>query len=91
MGKVFKRCHSDEDVKFWAEVYTELNMTLSEIEEELKISHSTLWWCFIHRLPGIDYKLYEAVLEEISKNKTCKRCAKSKRSRTNEKVFQEIS
>ena len=81
MGRIFKRCHSDEDVKFWAEVYTELNMTLQEIEEELHISHSTLWWCFIHRLPGIDYRLYEAVLDEISKNKRHGRSARARDSR----------
>ena len=61
--------HTDEDVKFWAEVYTQLGITLEEIEKELGISHSTTWWCFTHRLPFIDYDLYEEVLSMIVEHK----------------------
>lgn len=65
--------HSDEDVKFWAQVYVELGMSLEELEKELGISHSTTWWCFIHRLPTIDYGLYEDTMKMISyhKHKGC--------------------
>lgn len=31
-----KQRHSDDDVKFWAKVFTELDITLEEIESELK-------------------------------------------------------
>lgn len=61
-----KQRHSDDDVKFWAEVFTELDITLEEIESELKIPHSTTSWCFIHRLPHIDYDLYERTMNMIN-------------------------
>ena len=64
-GKVYHTKHSDEDVKFWAEVYTQLDVTLDEIEEAYAVSHSTTYWCFVHRLPEIDYALYEATMAMI--------------------------
>lgn len=61
-----KQRHSDEDVKFWAEVFTELNITLKEIETQLGISHSTVWWGFMHRLLHIDYDLYEKTMRLLN-------------------------
>lgn len=69
MKSVTKLKHSDEDVKFWAEVYTELGITLEEIEREMAISHSTTYWCFVHRLPGIDYNLYKKAMDMMAYNK----------------------
>jgi len=57
--------HSDEDVKFWAEVYTQLDVSLDEIEAAYAVSHSTTWWCFVHRLPDIDYELYKETMAMI--------------------------
>lgn len=51
-----------------AELFTELNVTLDYIEKELAIPHSTASWCFIHRLPYIDYELYTKTMELINKH-----------------------
>lgn len=71
--KIHHQKHSDEDVKFWAEVYTELGITLEEIEQELGISHSTTWWCFMHRLADIDYNLYKDVMLTMTQHKASKK------------------
>ena len=72
MHKGYKR-HSDEDVIFWAETYTELGMTLEELEKELGISHSTAFWCFVNRLPYINSTLYQEVAKTLDINKHNKR------------------
>lgn len=77
MKGVTKIKHSDEDVRFWAEVYTELNITLEEIEKEMAISHSTTYWCFVHRLPYIDYDLYKKTMERMINNRH-NRCNRNK-------------
>lgn len=71
--KIYHKKHSDEDVKFWAEVYTELGITLDEIEQELGISHSTTWWCFMHRLSDIDHDLYVNVMNMLATHKSLKK------------------
>lgn len=72
-ARIYHKRHSDEDVKFWAEVYTELGITLEEIEQELGISHSTAWWCFMHRLADIDYDLYKEVMFTMTQHKSSKK------------------
>ena len=62
--------HSDEDVKYWAEVYTQLDVSLDEIEAAYAVSHSTAWWCFVHRLPDIDYELYLVTMDMIKAHKS---------------------
>lgn len=52
---------SDDQVLEWAKIYIESKMSLDKMEKILSIPHSTLWWCFINRLPGIDYKLFRVV------------------------------
>lgn len=61
--------HSDEDVRVWAGIFVELGITLTELEEELEISHSTTWWCFVHRLPEIDMGLYNSVMDLLSQHR----------------------
>lgn len=43
--------------------------TLDELEQELKVSHSTLWWNFMHRLPKLNSALYADVVEMIAIHK----------------------
>lgn len=75
---VYYRRHPDEDVKFWAEVYTQLDVSLTEIEEAYAVSHSTVWWCFVHRLPYIDYELYQVTMKMIKDHRHRHRSGKRK-------------
>ncbi len=52
---------SDNQVLEWAKIYIESKISLDNMEKILFIPHSTLWWCFINRLPRIDYKLFRIV------------------------------
>lgn len=58
---------SDDEVLYWARQYLQPRTTLFILENDIAISHSTLWWCFIHRLPGIDYKLFRNVDAKLGK------------------------
>lgn len=60
---------SDDDVRTWAELYVEKAATLEQLEDTLKVSHSTLWWCFMNRLPAIDSGLAQEVYHRISLNR----------------------
>ena len=59
---------SDETVISWADLFTSRRITLMEMEVLLKVSHSTLWWCFTHRLPHIDMERFDKVLECLTVN-----------------------
>lgn len=69
MRKRSYRWH-DKDVKKWARAYTrKRSETLATLESSLGVSHSTLWWCFVHRLEGIDEGLYVKAMDHIVENK----------------------
>ena len=60
---------SDCEVLKWANMYvSKTKCTLMYIESMIGVSHSTLWWCFTHRLPNIDYNIYEQVMNRIYYN-----------------------
>lgn len=67
-----KRRWHDKDVLEWAEIYVGTCKTLETLEAELKVSHSTLWWNFMHRLPHLDSTLYANVIEMIAIHKEIK-------------------
>jgi len=67
MGRKIR--HSDKDVKFWAEIYTGLGITLEEIEKRYGVSHSTTFRCFVHRLPYIDDTLYMATMKLMNEHR----------------------
>ena len=61
---------SDKDVATWARAYTrKKSETLMTLEDTLRISHSTLWWCFQHRLGEINTRLYLITMEKLDTNK----------------------
>lgn len=60
---------TDKEVVSWAHEYIQNNETLFTVEERLGVSHSTLWWCFCHRLFGIDSALYHEVMNKVGINK----------------------
>lgn len=61
---------TDKDVERWAKKYTSTKkMTLFSLEERIAVCHSTLWWCFTHRLEDINPDLYDVVIEKLSINK----------------------
>lgn len=60
----------DRDVIKWAKAYTkEKSETLESLELSLEVSHSTLWWCFQHRLGNIDEKLYLKAMKKLDFNR----------------------
>lgn len=71
--KVYKRRWSDKEVLEWAGMYVGTCKTLNVLEQELNVSHSTLWWNFMHRLPKLNAMLYLDVLEMIEIHKEIKK------------------
>lgn len=67
MGKSYK--WHDEEIWRWGVLYVENRVTLNKLEEILSVSHSTLWWCFEHRLADIDKGLYNAVQKKLRANR----------------------
>lgn len=66
-----KKCHirwTDKEVLEWATEYVNTKSTIEELEEKLKVSHSTISWNFIHRLPRLDRELYELVMLTMEAN-----------------------
>lgn len=61
--------HSDRDIAKWARYYRDNTVTLMELEDLIDVQHSTIWWCFMNRLPLFDIPLYDAVCEKIDWNK----------------------
>lgn len=58
MGYKIKRW-SNEEIVSWAELYTRnRTTTLMDLEGSIGVSHSTIWWCFTHRLESINEDLY---------------------------------
>ena len=45
--------YDDDEVVEWADYYINLGFSLQELEQLLEVSHSTIWWCFMNRLPHI--------------------------------------
>lgn len=70
--KVYKRKWSDKEVLEWAEIYVSTCKTLNVLEQDLNVSHSTLWWNFMHRLPRLNSALYADVVEMIEIHKNMK-------------------
>ena len=63
---------SDKHVVRWAKIYRTNQITLMEMERAFNVSHSTIWWCFQNRLPQLDVRLYDQVLESIDYHKRFK-------------------
>ena len=58
----------DKQIVSWAKKYRKGKITLMDMESQLNVSHSTIWWCFQHRLPQLDTSLYCEVLERLDYN-----------------------
>ena len=58
---------SDKEVVSWAKKYNRPKASLMILEEEIGVSHATLWWCFTHRLEGIDSELFDVVNEKLKR------------------------
>lgn len=61
MKGVSKQRWSDEDVLNWADLFIDTFKPLVTLEKELGVSHSTIWWNFMHRLEYLDQSKYEDV------------------------------
>ena len=60
---------TNRQVLSWARYYVSNVVTLVDMENQLGVSHSTLWWCFQNRLPLLDVQLYSKVIEKLDYNK----------------------
>ena len=69
MGRQSYYYWADRDVTTWAKAYTKKGETLESLELSLGVSHSTLWWCFQHRLGNINEKLYLKTLKKLDFNR----------------------
>lgn len=58
---------SDKEVVLWAKKYKHPKSRLLILEEQIGVSHSTLWWCFTHRLQRIDYDLFVIVGNKLKR------------------------
>ena len=60
---------SDDEVIAWAEEYINTECPLDELEENIGVPHSTLWWNFTHRLERLDPDLADLVQLTFEANK----------------------
>lgn len=60
---------TDKEVKGWARKYLKKRETLMTLEQSIDVPHSTLWWCFVHRLEGVDPELYDSVTVKLEANR----------------------
>ena len=60
---------TDDDVVQWATHYLNWGFTFMDMEKLLKVSHSTIWWCLVNRLPKVRPDLSEPVKSQISQHK----------------------
>lgn len=60
---------TDKEVKGWARKYMVKRATLNSLEASIGVAHSTLWWCFTHRLEDIDLDLYDRVMIKLEANR----------------------
>lgn len=60
---------SNAEIMRWANYYIVVGTPIMRLEKELEVPHSTLWWCFTHRLQGIDESMYDEVVQRIGINK----------------------
>ena len=65
----YRTLWTNTEIKSWARAYLKKNVTLITLESAIDVCHSTLWWCFTHRLEDIDFDLYERVLNKLNVNK----------------------
>ena len=68
-----KQRWSDTDVLYWAQVYVETFESLTVLEKMLGVSHSTIYWNFMHRLEYLDSALYDDVCILIQLHKEVKK------------------
>jgi len=71
--------HTNRDIIRWAKYYRDNTVTLMEMEDLLDVQHSTIWWCFQNRLPGLNINLYDEVCEKLDWNKRNKPIHKKER------------
>lgn len=57
---------TDSDIQEWTRIHTSNGyISLITMEQNLGVSHSTLWWCFRRRLPTINKNLYNKVTARL--------------------------
>lgn len=59
----------DEEIMRWANHYIVLGTPIMKLENKINVPHSTIWWCFTHRLQRIDNSMYNDVIDRINENK----------------------
>lgn len=59
----------DEEIMRWANHYIVLGTPIMKLEHKINVPHSTIWWCFTHRLQHIDNSMYNDVIDRINQNK----------------------
>lgn len=62
--------YTNAEVCSWAYDYLFKVNSLDALEQLTGVSHSTTWWCFLHRLPFIDSQLFRAVNIKLIHNNT---------------------
>lgn len=63
---------TNKEITKWADKYLVKKATLYTVESKIGISHSTLWWCFQHRLDKRT-STYKAVMKKLATNRGGKR------------------
>lgn len=64
---------TDEEIIKWAQMYLYGNKGLIKLEEDTGVSHSTMWWCFTHRLENINHVMYASVFCKLQTNSAAKK------------------
>lgn len=60
---------NDAEIMRWANHYIVLGTPIMKLENKINVPHSTIWWCFTHRLQHIDPTMHAEVLERLNSNK----------------------
>ena len=68
MDRTYKYKYKSADVVKWANYYSRHRITIQGLEDRYGVSHSTIWWSFVNRLPMLDVSLYDMVMETADYN-----------------------
>lgn len=63
------RKYTAKQVEDWGWKYLKKGATLYKLEENLGVSHSTLWWYFQYKLGDIDLELHALVMTRLQYNR----------------------
>ena len=64
---------TDEQIIRWANLYSLGEDTFLSMENNISVSHSTIYWCFEHKLKNIDSDLYDRCRKQMNANKYTRR------------------